>query len=40
MVLFALCASTALLTLVNVAILRSFERLARERGPIDQTTGS
>ena len=40
MVLFALCASTALLTLVIVAIFRSFERLARERGSIDQTTGS
>ncbi len=39
MVLCALCASTGLLTLVNVAIFGSFERPARERGLIDQTTG-
>jgi ABC-2 type transport system permease protein len=40
MVLFALCASTAVLTLVSWAVFRTFERLARERGLIDQTTGS
>lgn len=39
-VLFALCASTAVLTLGSVAIFRTFERVARERGLIDQTTGS
>jgi len=39
-VLIALCASTAVLTLGSVAIFRTFERLARERGLIDQTTGS
>jgi hypothetical protein len=40
MVLTALCASTAVLTLVSVVIFRTFERVARERGLIDQTTGS
>ena len=40
MVLFALCASTAVLTLASWAVFRTFERLARERGLIDQTTGS
>ena len=40
MVLIALCASTAVLTLVSWAVFRTFERLARERGLIDQTTGS
>ena len=40
MVLVALCASTAVLTLGSVAIFRTFERVARERGLIDQTTGS
>ena len=39
-VLLALCASTAVLTLGSVAIFRAFERVARERGLIDQTTGS
>lgn len=39
-VLLALCASTAVLTLGSVAIFRAFERAARERGLIDQTTGS
>ena len=40
MVLIALCASTAVLTLGSVVIFRTFERVARERGLIDQTTGS
>ncbi len=40
MVLLALCATSAVLTLGSWAIFRSFERLARERGLIDQTTGS
>ena len=40
MVLFALCATTGVLTLVSRAIFHTFERLARERGLIDQTTGS
>ena len=40
MVLFALCASTAVLTLVNWTIFHAFERAARERGLLDQTTGS
>ncbi len=40
MVLIALCATTAVLTLGSWAVFRSFERLARERGLIDQTTGS
>jgi hypothetical protein len=35
-----LCACTVVLTLGSVAILRAFERVARERGLIDQTTGS
>lgn len=39
-VLIALCVSTAVLTLGSVAIFRAFERVARERGLIDQTTGS
>ena len=39
-VLIALCASTAVLTLGSVAIFRAFERVVRERGLIDQTTGS
>jgi len=38
--LLALCATTALLTLGSWAVYRSFERVARERGLIDQTTGS
>ncbi len=38
--MLALCASTAVLTLVSWAVFRMFERLARERGLIDQTTGS
>jgi hypothetical protein len=40
MVLFALCASTAVLTLVSWTIFHAFERAARERGLLDQTTGS
>ncbi len=40
MVLLALCASTAVLTLASWAVFRTFERVARERGLIDQTTGS
>ncbi len=40
MVLLALCATTGVLTLVSGAIFHTFERLARERGLIDQTTGS
>jgi len=40
MVPFALCASTAVRTLVSVAIVSSFERFAPERSPIDQTTCS
>jgi ABC-2 type transport system permease protein len=39
-VLLALCATTGLLTLGSWAVFRVFERLARERGLIDQTTGS
>ena len=39
-VLLALCTSTAVLTLVSWAVFRIFERTARERGLIDQTTGS
>jgi ABC-2 type transport system permease protein len=39
-VLLALCTSTAVLTLVSWTIFRAFERVARERGLIDQTTGS
>jgi len=39
-VLTALCASTAVLTLGSVVVFRMFERVARERGLIDQTTGS
>jgi ABC-2 type transport system permease protein len=39
-VLLALCASTAVLTLGSWAVFRTFERVARERGLIDQTTGS
>jgi ABC-2 type transport system permease protein len=39
-VLLALCASTAVLTLVSWGVFRTFERVARERGLIDQTTGS
>ena len=39
-VILALCASTAVLTLGSWAVFRVFERLARERGLIDQTTGS
>jgi hypothetical protein len=39
-VLIALCASTAVLTLVSWVVFRPFERVARERGLIDQTTGS
>jgi hypothetical protein len=40
MVLLALCATTDVLTLVSWAVSHTFERLARERGLIDQTTGS
>ena len=40
MVLTALCVSTVVLTLGSVVIFRTFERVARERGLIDQTTGS
>jgi hypothetical protein len=40
MVLTALCVSTAVLTLGSIVIVRTFERVARERGLIDQTTGS
>ena len=40
MVLFALCAATAVLTLGSMAIVRALERPARGRGLIDQTTGS
>ena len=40
MVLCALCVTTAVLTLASWAVFRAFERLARERGLIDQTTGS
>jgi ABC-2 type transport system permease protein len=39
-VLLALCATTAVLTLGSWAVYRTFERVARERGLIDQTTGS
>ncbi|MFH1474603.1 MAG: ABC transporter permease [Chloroflexota bacterium] len=39
-VLLALCASAAVLTLGSGAVFRTFERAARERGLIDQTTGS
>ena len=39
-VIVALCASTAVLTLGSWAVFRFFERVARERGLIDQTTGS
>ncbi len=39
-VVLALCASTAVLTLGSWAVFRTFERVARERGLIDQTTGS
>jgi hypothetical protein len=39
-VLLALCASAAMLTLVSWATFRAFERVARERGLIDRTTGS
>jgi hypothetical protein len=35
-----LCAATAVLTLGSVAIIRTPERVARDRGLIDQTTGS
>ncbi len=40
MVLVALCVTTGVLTLGSWAVFRTFERLARERGLIDQTTGS
>ena len=40
MVLFALCASTAVLALVIRIMFHAFERAARERGLLDQTTGS
>jgi len=40
MVLTALCASSAVLTLGSVVIFRTFERVARERSLINQTTGS
>lgn len=40
MVLLALCTSTGVLTLVSWRVFRAFERVARERGLIDQTTGS
>ncbi len=40
MVLFALCGSTAVLTLVSWTLVRAFERAARERSLLDQTTGS
>lgn len=39
-VLLALCGTTAVLTLGCWAVFRTFERVARERGLIDQTTGS
>jgi hypothetical protein len=39
-VLLALCGTTGLLTLGSWAVYRTFERVARERGLIDQTTGS
>jgi hypothetical protein len=39
-VLLALCGTTGLLTLGACAVYRTFERVARERGLIDQTTGS
>jgi ABC-2 type transport system permease protein len=39
-VVLALCASTAVLTLGSWMVFRTFERVARERGLIDQTTGS
>lgn len=39
-VVLALCATTAVLTLAGWAVFRFFERRARERGLIDQTTGS
>ncbi len=39
-VLAALCATTAVLTLGSWAVFRTYERIARERGLIDQTTGS
>jgi hypothetical protein len=35
-----LCTATAVLTLGSVAIFRTLKRAARERGLIDQTTGS
>ncbi len=40
MVLFALCAPTAVRTLVIWTPVHAFERAARERGLLDQTTGS
>ncbi len=39
-VILALCASTVVLTLASWTVFRVFERMARERGLIDQTTGS
>jgi ABC-2 type transport system permease protein len=39
-VLAALCLTTGVLTLGSWAVYRTFERVARERGLIDQTTGS
>jgi ABC-2 type transport system permease protein len=39
-VLLALCGTTVVLTLGSWAVYRTFERVARERGLIDQTTGS
>ena len=39
-VLLALLATTCVLTLAGWAVFRFFERRARERGLLDQTTGS
>jgi hypothetical protein len=39
-VLLALCGTTAVLTLGSWAVYRTCERVARERGLIDQNTGS
>jgi ABC-2 type transport system permease protein len=39
-VMAALCLTTGVLTLGSWAVYRTFERVARERGLIDQTTGS
>jgi hypothetical protein len=39
-VLFALCPSSSVRTLVSWGVFGALERTARERGLIDQTTGS